>query len=257
MLALLIIPLLVSGYILLTTHPYHYYRLHRYDGQLLYMKSAAYGLWCLVWTLIIAYLIKWQWPSIHLVMYVREQLDLKLADSGSERIIGWIILLSCGSIFLAYTWGKGARQVVIFKFKIFKFILRFVNGTKFPKTDDANIVMLGMRQELVKDNPLDEMFFDSLVDRKTILFTLQNKKVYVGIVNALGEPNEKDGPNQHVSILPIMSGHRDKDTLSVILKNEYKDIQDKDTSIVFPLEEISQVSWFDMDTHLKVKQATV
>lgn len=106
-------------------------------------------------------------------------------------------------------------------------------------------------------NPMDEIFFDSLVDRRSILITLQNKKTYVGIVNALGEPNEKEGPNQYVSIYPIISGYRDKDSLKVILVNEYRELEDADTSIIFPLKEISQVSWFDMDIHKIVENNKV
>lgn len=252
MFALLIIPLLVSGYIVLTTHPYHFYRLHRYDGQLLYMKSATFGLWCFVWTIIIAYLIKWIWPSFHLVMLLREQLDLKLGER-NERVIGWIILLSFGSIILAWLWSICAKKLLIYRTKL----ANFIQNINSSGIDYENIVMLRMRQELINDNPMDEIFFDSLVDRRSVLITLQNKKAYVGIVNALGEPNEKEGPNQYVSIFPIISGHRDKDTLQLILDNEYKEVENVDTSVVFPLKEVSQVSWFDMDTHKKVENNKV
>lgn len=249
MFAILIIPLLVSGYIVLTTHPYHYYRLHRYDGQLLYMKAATFGLWSFAWTILIAYIIKWLLPSFHLVSVVREQLDLKLSEPGGERIIGWIILLSCGSIILSWFWGKGSKHIMIFKRKL----IFFFQNIDSSNIDFENIIMLRMRQDLVKDSPMDEIFFDSLVDRKSVLVTLQNKKVYVGIVNGLGEPNEKEEPNQYISILPIISGYRDKDTLKVILENEYKGLNDVDTSVIFPLEEISQVSWFDMSVHKTVE----
>lgn len=182
-----------------------------------------------------------------------EQLDLKLSDNGTERIIGWMILLSCGSIFLAWIWSAGARYLVIYRAKI----INYIQGVKAANIDYENLVMLRMRQELINDNPMDEIFFDSLVDRRSILITLQNKKTYVGIVNALGEPNEKEGPNQYVSIYPIISGYRDKDSLKVILVNEYRELEDADTSIIFPLKEISQVSWFDMDIHKIVENNKV
>ncbi|MBA0177503.1 hypothetical protein ACI51Z_00685 [Pectobacterium carotovorum] len=251
MFALLIIPLLVSGYIVITTHPYHFYRLHRYDGQLLYMKSATYGVWCFFWTLLIAYIIKWLFPSFHLVMMLREQLDLKISGQGNERVIGWIILLSCGALFISWLWGLGAKKLVIYRSKL----LNFIHGIDTSKVDYENVVMLRMRQELINDNPMDEIFFDSLVDRRSILVTLQNKKTYVGIVNSLGEPNEKEGPNQYISILPIISGYREKDTLKLILENEYKELKDADTSVIFPLKEVAQISWFDMETHEKVKNS--
>ncbi|EPL6454726.1 hypothetical protein N0G65_001867 [Providencia rettgeri] len=248
MLVLLIIPLLVSGYIILTTHPYHFYRLHRYDGQLLYMKSATFGLWCFFWTIIISYVIKWCFPSFHLVTLVREQLDLKLAI-GTERMLVWGILLSCGAIILAWGWSVFARKLLIYRVKLVNYLWSIDSSN----IDYENIVMLRIRQELINENPMDEIFFDSLVDRRPILITLQNKKAYIGIVNALGEPNEKEGPNQYISILPIISGYRNKDTLKLVLENEYKEFEDADTSIVFPLVEVAQVSWFDMKIHNQVE----
>lgn len=245
MFALLIIPLLVSGFIVLTTHPYHYYRLHRYDGQLLYMKAATCGMWCFAWTIIFAYTLKWLLPSFHLVSMLRDQLDLKLSEPGGERIIGWIVLLSFGSILISWIWGAAAKVLMIFKRKI----IYFFQGIKSKNIDFENLIMLRIRQDLIKDSPMDEIFFDSLVDRRSVLLTLQSKKIYVGIVNGLGEPNEKEGPNQYISLLPIISGHRDKDTLKVILDNEYKGLSGVDTSIVVPLEEIAQVSWFNIDVH--------
>lgn len=217
MLALLIIPLLVSGYIVLTQHPTHYYRLHRHDGQLLYMKAATLGLWCFIWTIFFAYLIKWIYPSFHPVMFIKEQLNLNIKEAGSERIIAWIILLSIGSIIVAYVWAKAAKKIVIYRAKIYNYFLHI----KIDESDIdyENIVMLRMRQELTKDNPMEEMFFDSLVDRRQIMITLQNKKIYIGIINALGEPNEKEGPNQYISILPILSGYGHKDDLNIVLKN--------------------------------------
>lgn len=68
MFALLIIPLLASGQIIISS-PYRiktYFRLHRYDGQLLYMKVATYGVWCLIASICIAYVMKWLIPRLHL-----------------------------------------------------------------------------------------------------------------------------------------------------------------------------------------------
>jgi hypothetical protein len=50
--------------------------------------------------------------------------------------------------------------------------------------------------------------------------------VYVGRVMSLGEPTERQGPTQEISIVPVSSGYRDKDTLSVTLTNYYEDSDD-------------------------------
>lgn len=44
MYALLILPILVSGFLCLTMQQEEYWRLHRYDGQYLYLKVAQQGL---------------------------------------------------------------------------------------------------------------------------------------------------------------------------------------------------------------------
>lgn len=46
MVALLLIPILVCGYIVTTRNPWHKLRLHRYEGQLLYLSSARLGISC-------------------------------------------------------------------------------------------------------------------------------------------------------------------------------------------------------------------
>ncbi|WP_334470839.1 hypothetical protein [Arsenophonus sp. PmNCSU2021_1] len=63
------------------------------------MKAATLGLWCFIWTIFFAYLIKWIYPSFHPVMFIKEQLNLNIKEAGSERIIAWIILLSIGHEF--------------------------------------------------------------------------------------------------------------------------------------------------------------
>ncbi len=43
MFALLILPILISGFIVLSINPSYKLKLHRYSGQLLYLKSAKIG----------------------------------------------------------------------------------------------------------------------------------------------------------------------------------------------------------------------
>lgn len=118
--------------------------------------------------------------------------------------------------------------------------------------ESKELVKLRTLQDLVTEGSMDSVFFDSLIDRKSILISMSNKKVYVGIVNALGEPNEKDGPNQQISILPIMSGYREKDTLNVCFTNDYNNVKDYDTSVIIPVSQITHVSWFTMEVHDQV-----
>lgn len=64
LIALLLIPILVSGYILVVANLYHYYQLHRYDGQLLYIKVAAHGTLSVVFVVTAAALVKYFFSRI-------------------------------------------------------------------------------------------------------------------------------------------------------------------------------------------------
>ena len=45
---LIIVPLLVSGYMVSIRHPFFFNRLHRFQGQLLYLQVARLGMVCLI-----------------------------------------------------------------------------------------------------------------------------------------------------------------------------------------------------------------
>ncbi|HCM3154316.1 TPA: hypothetical protein N3466_000576, partial [Klebsiella quasipneumoniae] len=126
-----------------------------------------------------------------------------------------------------------------------------------PKDEESinfskQVIRLNELGKLLSDGSLGQLFFDSATEDRPVLVSLKCRKVYVGTVNMISEPNEKQGPNLEISISPIMSGYRDKDTLRVLFSNDYNDLEDVDTSIIFPLSEVSHASWFNMDIHEKV-----
>ncbi|TOO97436.1 hypothetical protein CGH26_26745, partial [Vibrio parahaemolyticus] len=58
MFALLILPILISGFIVLSIGPKERLRLHRYDGQLLYLKAAKIGLRYFLVVSLLVYIFK-------------------------------------------------------------------------------------------------------------------------------------------------------------------------------------------------------
>lgn len=96
-----------------------------------------------------------------------------------------------------------------------------------------------MMHTLLNDSPLDKLLFSSYVQNIFLLITMSDRKVYVGRVISLGEPTEKQGPDQEISIVPVFSGYRDKDTLSVILNNSYDNKADaKDFYLILKQDNI-------------------
>lgn len=249
MFALLLIPLLASGQIIISSH-YRirtYFRLHRYDGQLLYMKVATYGIWCLIFSVCSAYLLKWLIPGLTVASWLTQWIDLS-DDPKENRLASWLILLSLSMVVSAVVWTQLARFWIYLAAKI----LSKFSADKKVITYYKQVIRLWALEELLSDGSLGRLFFDSATTDRPVLVSLKSRKVYVGTVNMISEPNEKQGPNLEVSINPIMSGYREKDNLRVLFSNDYSGLNDVDTSVIFPLSEVSQASWFDIDTHEKV-----
>jgi hypothetical protein len=53
MVALIVIPIVVSGFTLIHLHPRFIYRLHRFKNQYLYLRSIKYGLYQYIPSLLI------------------------------------------------------------------------------------------------------------------------------------------------------------------------------------------------------------
>lgn len=252
MFALLLIPILVSGYILVVANLYHYYQLHRYDGQLLYLKVAAHGTMSVVFVLIAAISIKFLFPDFHPIAIVSEILNVKKTID-SNKAETWLALISLASIITSLFW--------VFLVWLKNVTLGFF-CEKQHHEDIFHAKKLRVLRKTISNSTLDSMLLDAMESspKKSILVTLSSRKVYVGIVNGIQEPTESEAPNSYISIFPIMSGFRDKDTLSITFTNSYpsefsvlsaattdskKVHKVANMDILIKSDEISHLSWFD------------
>lgn len=169
-------------------------------------------------------------------------------DPKENRLASWLILLSLSMVIVAVVW----TQTVRFGIHLAANILSNFKNDRGQVAFFKQVIRLWAIKELLPDGSLGKLFFDSATNDKPVLVSLKSRKVYVGTVNMISEPNEKQGPNLEVSINPIMSGYREKDNLRVLFSNDYSQLNDVDTSVIFPMSEVAQASWFDMDTHEKV-----
>ncbi|TNL05405.1 hypothetical protein CYD30_22415 [Kosakonia cowanii] len=262
MIALLLIPILVSGYILVVANLYHYYQLHRYDGQLLYLKVAAHGTMSVVFVVVAAAVVKFLFPNFHPIGILSDLLNIKkiINDNKAET---WLALLSLASIIVSLIWV------------ILVWIKNLAFGFFYKKEHHKNRLhakKLRVLRKIVSNSTLDSMLLDALESspKEPILITLSSRKVYVGIVNGIQEPTESEAPNSYISIFPIMSGYRDKDTLSINFTNSYpsevlvdsaitadsqKKHKVKNMDILFRADEISHLSWFDFELFEKVNDS--
>jgi len=209
---LLILPILVSGYLVCMNHPYYFCRLHRYDGQLLYLLVAKLGLYCVLFALIacstataLDRFLEWcdLQGRIGLIL-----VDLGYSSAASAAHHAFVLEVAVLTIFTPALWTLAAR------------FLGFLRG-RYTGFGSASAYH---RTRLLLDTPLGELLFDSVSKtRQILMLTMNDRKVYVGLVDSLGEASEKESPQSTFSFVPMLSGYRDKDTLELKLITTYPD----------------------------------
>jgi hypothetical protein len=237
--------ILISGYTYVSKSTFQKYITRREDGHRYYFRCGAYGiLFSLVGVLIAVVLDALNLPSALLYHFDTsiEQLThiTKLAKTLQDYLSIKLLLGSCLAIFLAY-------------------IAALVEN--FFRDDDKSRKSI----HATKSPPLEKFLFECGSKLQTILITLGNRKVYVGLVNDI--PIES-GDVEHFTILPILSGYRDKDTLSVIFTVNYYQHYEKhlaedgspldgegacfdDFIEIIPVSEIAHIGSFDIETYKK------
>lgn len=243
MLFLLIFPVLVAGFVACHIHPVHAYKLHRYEGQYLYLKSAELGLRCFAVAFLVALFLHFCLPdSISVGCYkiclafsawlTAVMKSMTGADDLESAKMAWFFILS------AMSWGAA---YIIKAWALVSLRLRFGMW-------DARVFVMG---ELLEDSPLDNLLFQlSLQKDKSIVLTMEDRKVYVGKVISLGEPTETNGIDQDVSIVPLMSGYRDKEDLRVHFNTYYDEI-DSDIYLSLRQDAIVSATEFNFEAYQK------
>ena len=246
MLLLLIFPVLVAGFFACHIHPIHSYKLHRFEGQYLYLKSAELGLKCFAIAFLVAIAAHYWIPETLQIFYLNLNLHLSASLSEAMRVMGarddaeasklaWFFILSTLTFLSAFAvkvWGHIS--------------LRRRFGTW-----DSQIAKVYVIGEILSDSPLDDLLFKlSLQKDKYAMLTMNDRKVYVGKVIDLGEPTETNGMDQDVSIMPLMSGYRDKDSLKVEFKTFYEEVE-SDIYLSLRQDAIVSATEFDFDAYRK------
>jgi len=235
MLLLLIIPILISGFYVCNHNLYYFYRLHRYEGQYLYLKSALLGFICLLTASLIALLLNAFIPGtifdapIDIVEFIHWLINSAVVDTQVDsKQLAWIVLLAVLTQITGWLWVK----VSFFHIKW--------------RESDVEKSKIMLMSSILRDSPLDNILLESYISETPLMLTLNDRKVYVGVVASLGEPNESEGMDQEISIIPIMSGYRDKNDFHVTFNTDYK-IINKDLNIVLRQEIINSATKFDFD----------
>lgn len=238
MFLLIINSLLISAYIVLRFSKPHFYKLYRYEGQLLYIKALVIGAFCLGTT----YLLDSFFSLVSLFSrYIPDNPISKKVDNLEYEVIFFTIpiVLAMLYCFLSFLWRLG-----------YVYFQTENNNSELTYRERTKILAL---YKVLFDSPLERMLFESFVNKIPLIITMNDRKVYVGIVKILSEPTENKGATHEFSLFPILSGYRDTENLNVVLTNNYELGKTKhNLAIILKQDNIVTASEFILEVYQKV-----
>ena len=224
MLFLLIFPVLVAGYQASLIHPVERLANARHQGQRLYLSSATMGLKCFALAGVVVYCLHqflpdtvhlWGWRlPLSLANFIGKSITMMgVASTEVAMNWAWFILLSVA------TWFAGDLL------RLWAYLWQALwHGTwhiKVPVTG-----------KLLADSPMDYLLFKAMHDKKAVMLSMNDRKVYVGYIAACAEPSQNGGAYQEVTLVPMMSGYRDEKTLKVNITTYYEEADESVELIV-------------------------
>ncbi|EOD5342655.1 hypothetical protein ACJXWG_003187 [Vibrio parahaemolyticus] len=120
-------------------------------------------------------------------------------------------------------------------------------------------------EKIVSENHIENFIVEASFTQFPIALTLKSRKTYIGI--CLGDEliNSKI---EHIAIIPLLSGYRDKDDLSIDITNNYQShyieegieegkheaLTKEHFRIIVPTDEVETFSFFDLSTYIAFKK---
>ncbi|HHB6859375.1 TPA: hypothetical protein ACN7KA_004101 [Klebsiella pneumoniae] len=116
----------------------------------------------------------------------------------------------------------------------------------------------------VGNNAFESLLMEASARQFPIIATLSSRKIYVGLVTC---PALENGLSEHLEILPLLSGYRDKDDLTINITTNYHQhylesgvisgmsrLNIQDFRVLIPKDEVETISFFDTETYNKFKE---
>lgn len=249
---LLILPILVSGYLLCLKHPALFINLHKYEGQLLYLHVARLGLRCLVQAFVVVGVVSSIFSHVFNPTCWFAGTKVEFCRTTQHN---WDYLEYIGST--VKEWGfaptQGAADVLAFMLLVsavamtLPFILPkigmwWLKKRKGLETPEA--VKGYLTRDSARSSPLGLALIDAFTARTNIMLSMEDRKVYVGVLADVSEPSEVLGPNEEVTIIPLISGYRDKDTMKVVYTTDYASTAADVSPLILRQSNISSITTF-------------
>lgn len=222
----LIFSILVAGYIPATRCYAFRYKTARESGHRLYLTTAVLGFFAFFLSGVLIYLIDFLWFFLSHLPW--------LETSNGFFKSGKVLVLSLMAPVLSS-------------------IMTFLYN-KSPNSKNKNI------HRVWEEDDLSALLSYATRNIKPIAITTSSRKVYIGYV---ARTNEPDRERSHITLLPLYSGYRDKDSLRLHVTIEYEEVFSyyenevgeadvEDFYVVIPVSEIVSSHVFNPAIYHKV-----
>ncbi|EAP96793.1 hypothetical protein V12B01_16781 [Vibrio splendidus 12B01] len=244
MFAVLLIVILTSGYIYSSKHLPSRYKMAKSDGWDLYFQVARRGFELSIGSALICVLIDFTdvigdvLKKTTGLMYRPDFIQIPFSHSDLKLLV-WAAF----TVFFSYA----------------------VAWIKSRKYNVDRVRKLNMLQHVVRENPLESFitkatlsFVNDDEDSQVVCITLSSRKVYIGF--CVGGNNVLHGNLEHLGIIPIRSGFRDKDNLNLVITNNYEsyfleeNVHIGEFVILIPTSEITSYQNFDLVAYEAIQQ---
>ncbi|MDI2594762.1 hypothetical protein NYP20_09150 [Pseudomonas sp. N3-W] len=211
---LLVLPILICGFIYCRYNFYDKTLTSKYEGQTLYFHIALRGflvtLPCLLFSFIIEYLTNGYFGLADLFV------EQELTGAKERHIFSILIFCIFTAPFFTYYIAKARFKLIQFKYNLKNDYLTrfFILETMLPTSTNQALLL------------------HSLSEKHLYMFSMEDRKVYIGCVQSIGSLQDHDSNvDEGFSIIPIYSGYRNKDTLTVELTTPYEKVYKEFKSI--------------------------
>jgi len=185
--ALLLI--LAAGYCFVTSDPVMHRKVRRYNGQRLYLIVVVTGLLLFFASYVLVIAI-----DEILAITPENKIFTYNHDPNRDPFVPALFF----ALFLAVFMPKS--------------ILRFKES---PEDDLVNYW---------REDDLDSLMFRAMDEHKTVIVSLDSRKTYIGLISDGLEPEKE---RSFITIIPLYSGYRDKETLNLCLENNYDGVRQR------------------------------
>lgn len=228
MLALLLIPILVSGYIIVNTRYINYFSIHRYEGQYLYLKVIYTGSACCLMALAVALTLKGFFPGFHPVAAVYARFTTSTAEGeiyrgfSSYRLYIWMSLISITAIIVAMTLSalSYSQQFICGRWFIHPLITTR-ERLNVRKTPTRELAKTYAQLKIAKNNSIEHHLIHMMLLQDPVIITQKDGLIMGGFITAVSEPDEVKNVSSDITLYPIISGFRHSESSTICIDNIY------------------------------------